>query len=305
MKNRSPQRSSVFWTVSIGTVLSGRIECNFRFTYAHAYVYIVSCIATITISEASHVMIELHDAVPCIYLLYLPLSTRIAITVVADIARISTRYISVSAIPPRTLRPVHRCNRNKVHRQRINRRARVKLIFVTWHPQGGGPCDRDANTSLGVQSNASGSVRRAWALIRLIRTRTARVLSAVYQSDVLVSRWRIRCARFDSQRRTWCTGVARVLAGVLWSDRTQYLGARLQDTAGLTSSAAFTSTADRCRTPRGRRSSSWPIAAPDRATYRAYCRSAMDASPRSSAGKNRADLPRMRAQEIKPFRDLG
>jgi len=50
----------------------------------HCKLYIV----TIAISEASHVIIELHDTVPYIYSLYMPLSTRVAITVVTSIARI-------------------------------------------------------------------------------------------------------------------------------------------------------------------------------------------------------------------------
>ena len=105
-------------------------------------------------------------------------------------------------------------------------------------------------------------------------------------NQTLLAKWQnTRCARFDSQRRTWCTGVVRVLAGVLWSDRTQYLGARLQDTAGLTSLAVFTSTADHYQTLPGRRSSNWPTVARGPATFRAYCKSATDAFPRYSAGQ--------------------
>lgn len=48
--------------------------------------YVASCIVTVTISEArseaSHIIIELHDTVPYIYSLYVALSTRVAITVV-------------------------------------------------------------------------------------------------------------------------------------------------------------------------------------------------------------------------------
>lgn len=44
--------------------------------------YVASCIVTVTISEASHIIIELHDTVPYTYSLYVALSTRVAITVV-------------------------------------------------------------------------------------------------------------------------------------------------------------------------------------------------------------------------------
>lgn len=82
------------------------------------------------------------------------------------------------------------------------------------------------------------------------------------------------------QRMTWCTGVAVWV----WSGRTQYLDARLLDTAGLTSSAGSMSMGDPCRTRPDKRSSNWPTAGLGPVISRGYCKLATDAYPRSLEG---------------------